>query len=101
MSMTKKQRRAIELALDDLVRARDFIMREDVLFCRDTKLAELPERDYENKLGRRIAPICKEIGSQLCLLSNAIRTLSRLLEAMDQPKASLARRLDTGPVDRH
>lgn len=77
--MNSRDRYAIQSALDDALRAQRYVMQPDVFLCMPTKCAMGPEREYRNASGATISPVAKDIGSEFCLLDQAIRKLARLL----------------------
>jgi len=73
--LTKRQNSELARAHNDLKRALEWIHSDSVLVCRrgdNTTLA------YVNRDGERIGPICKECGSPLQFIENALHKLERL-----------------------
>ena len=78
-TMTKKDRRAVETALDDAERAFAYIHRDDVAVCRVGSEATTSIH-YSRKMdGRVLYEVERGYGSDLCRLEECIKALRRLL----------------------
>lgn len=74
MPLTKKQLRALESIAGDLERGLRCLHSDKLVVCR--KSSGTTTLDYKRADGQCLYEIDKEIGSELCLLSTALRRLN-------------------------
>ena len=74
MPLTKKQLRALESIAGDLEQGLRCLHSDKLVVCRKSHGTTTDE--YKRKDGEYLYPIDKEIGSELCLLSTALRRLN-------------------------
>ena len=78
MKLNRRDRKALEMALDYLQRGQSFVMNEQTLVCR-TKRVATTTLDFQNEQGQACYSIAKDIGSDLVLLQTGIDMLKRAL----------------------
>lgn len=76
---TRKQVREIELALENLKSARDYIMQRDIAVCRRVEKATT-SLHYKRADGRVLYEVEKTYGSELCQLEGGISRLEQILQ---------------------
>ena len=76
--LTRKQQETLRQALHDAVRARDYIMSDNIAVCRRGSSA--PTLNYVRADGAVIAEVTKDYGSHLCGINESIRTLRSFLD---------------------
>jgi hypothetical protein len=79
MNLNKKTVARIEDVLDQLDRGIAFLDRTTTHVVTESAGAAFPESNWTSGTGRRGIAICKDIGSELCLLRNAQKRLRALI----------------------
>jgi hypothetical protein len=77
--MTKKDLLALSNIIATLDRGHSFLMRPDVVVSR-TKTQATTTLDFALPDGRIAFEVCKDIGSELCLMETGIRHLKNFVE---------------------
>lgn len=77
-SITKRDRRMLGDILLSMRKAQTFIKRDTTFVCKKSDLSA-GDDTFLNKKGVSLVSINKEIGSDLCYLDNAIRSLENFL----------------------
>jgi len=82
LKLTKKAYNELAAVYFQMKEAREFIRREDIHVCRESSGSVTTEY-YNEKSGKHLTSICKDIGSDLQKLDGAIRKLGIFLNADD------------------
>lgn len=78
MKLNKKDRTALENIYSALTRGHEYLM-SDVVVVTRRKTVATTTTDFTSPSGECVAPICKEIGTELVLIETALVNLRKIL----------------------